>query len=193
MKKILQGIAIATHPVFLPIFSLLVYAPLVAYHGPSIKILAAIWVAFVYLLLPLIFLKVIRKIDFNNPSLEGRKSIYKTYTFINAGFIAVNIFVFSKYVSFFIGLFFLHLLLWFLIFIELKASWHAAAWSFLVFGGLMIMYSYQLVGLDIKVFAGFALLLAACATRYFQKAHTIFELGMGVAVGAITSSIILFF
>ena len=193
MKKVLQVLAIATHPVFLPIFSLLVYAPLVAYHGPSIKILAAIWVAFVYLILPLIFLKLVRKVDFNTPGLEGRKSIYKTYTLINAGFIAVNIFVFSEYVSFFIGFFFLHLLLWFLIFIELKASWHAAAWSFLVFAGLLILYRYQMAGLDMKVFAAFVILLVVCATRYFQKAHSLFELGMGVAAGAITSSIILFF
>ena len=44
-----------------------------------------------------------------------------------------------------------------------------------------------------RVFAAFVILLVVCATRYFQKAHSLFELGMGVAAGAITSSIILFF
>lgn len=193
MKNILQSVAVATHPIFLPLLSLLIYAPILASYGADAMLLAGIWVGFAYLFLPLIFFRVVRKIDLNNPGMEGRKSIYKTFTFINLGFIVINIFLFNEYISFFIGAFLLHLVLWFLIYIELKASWHAAAWSFLVCAGLMMLYRYQFVGLDMRIFIAVGILLLVCVTRYFQKAHTLFELGMGAAAGAITSSIILFF
>ena len=193
MKNVLQGIAILTHPIFLPLLSLLIYAPLVASHGEETLILASIWFGFVYLLLPLLFFKVVRKINLANPSITERKSIYKAYTLVNLGFALVNVFLMTEYISFFLGAFLLHLILWFLSFIELKASWHTAVWSFLVTAGLMILYNYDLVGLPAMLGVACGILVLVAFTRYMQKAHTAMELIVGVATGAITALPILFF
>ena len=193
MKNIFQGIAILTHPIFLPLLSLFIYAPIVAGYGEQTWILASIWIGFVYLILPLLYFKVVRNINLANPSLVDRKSIFKTYTLVNLGFALVNVYVMSQYISFFIGAFLLHLILWFLIYIELKASWHAAVWSFLVVAGLMILYNYQFVNLPVLLGGAFAILLLVSFTRYIQKAHNPFEIVIGIATGAIAALPILFF
>jgi hypothetical protein len=193
MKLILKIGAIASHPIFLPFFSLLVYAPLVAKYGQSAILLSLIWIAFVYLFLPLIFLKYVRKINLAEPNLEERRSIYKAYTLINFGFAVVSIFIMKEYFSFFISAGFLHIFMLLLAFVDLKASWHTATWAFLLSAGLMVMYNYQLVGLDQMSLVVLGILILVAFIRWKAKAHTPFELIMGVAAGLISALPILFF
>jgi hypothetical protein len=193
MKLILKIGAIASHPIFLPFFSLLVYAPLVAKYGQSAILLSLIWIAFVYLFLPLIFLKYVRKINLAEPNLEERRSIYKAYTLINFGFAVVSIFIMKEYFSFFISAGFLHIFMLLLAFVDLKASWHTATWAFLFSAGLMVMYNYQLVGLDQMSLVVLGILILVAFIRWKAKAHTPFELIMGVAAGLISALPILFF
>jgi hypothetical protein len=193
MKLILKIGAIASHPIFLPFFSLLVYAPLVAKYGQSAILLSLIWIAFVYLFLPLIFLKYVRKINLAEPNLEERRSIFKAYTLINFGFSVVSIFIMKEYFSFFISAGFLHIFMLLLAFVDLKASWHTATWAFLFSAGLMVMYNYQLVGLDQMSLVVLGILILVAFIRWKAKAHTPFELIMGVAVGLISALPILFF
>jgi hypothetical protein len=193
MKLILKIGAIASHPIFLPFFSLLVYAPLVAKYGQSAILLSLIWIAFVYLFLPLIFLKYVRKINLAEPNLEERRSIYKAYTLINFGFAVVSIFIMKEYFSFFISAGFLHIFMLLLAFVDLKASWHTATWAFLFSAGLMVMYNYQLVGLDQMLLVVLGILILVAFIRWKAKAHTPFELIMGVAAGLISALPILFF
>ena len=193
MKLILKIGAIASHPIFLPFFSLLVYAPLVAKYGQSAILLSLIWIAFVYLFLPLIFLKYVRKINLAEPNLEERRSIYKAYTLINFGFAVVSIFIMKEYFSFFISAGFLHVFMLLLAFVDLKASWHTATWAFLFSAGLMVMYNYQLVGLDQMLLVVLGILILVAFIRWKAKAHTPFELIMGVAAGLISALPVLFF
>jgi hypothetical protein len=193
MKLILKIGAIASHPIFLPFFSLLVYAPLVAKYGQSAILLSLIWIAFVYLFLPLIFLKYVRKINLAEPNLEERRSIYKAYTLINFGFAVVSIFIMKEYFSFFISAGFLHIFMLLLAFVDLKASWHTATWAFLFSAGLMVMYNYQLVGLDQMSLVVLGILILVAFIRWKAKAHAPFELIMGVAAGLISALPILFF
>jgi hypothetical protein len=193
MKLILKIGAIASHPIFLPFFSLLVYAPLVAKYGQSAILLSLIWIAFVYLFLPLIFLKFVRKINLAEPNLEERRSIFKAYTLINFGFAVVSIFIMKEYFSFFISAGFLHIFMLLLAFVDLKASWHTATWAFLFSAGLMVMYNYQLVGLDQMLLIVLGILILVALMRWKAKAHTPFELIMGVAAGLLAAIPILFF
>jgi|GEM_PF-459937 hypothetical protein len=193
MKLILKIGAIASHPIFLPFFSLLVYAPLVAKYGQSAILLSLVWIAFVYLFLPLIFLKYVRKINMAEPNLEERRSIFKAYTLINFGFAIVSIFIMKEYFSFFISAGFLHIFMLLLAFVDLKASWHTATWAFLFSAGLMVMYNYQLVGLDQMSLVVLGILILVSFIRWKVKAHTPFELIMGVAAGLISALPILFF
>lgn len=193
MKLILKIGAIASHPIFLPFFSLLVYAPLVAKYGQSAILLSLIWIAFVYLFLPLIFLKYVRKINMAEPNLEERRSIFKAYTLINFGFAIVSIFIMKEYFSFFISAGFLHIFMLLLAFVDLKASWHTATWAFLFSAGLMVMYNYQLVGLDQMSLVVLGILILVSFIRWKVNAHTPFELIMGVAAGLISALPILFF
>ncbi len=193
MKLLLKIGAIASHPVFLPVFSLLVYAPLVAKYGQDALILSLIWILFVYLFLPLIFLKYIRKIHLAEPNLEERRSIFKAYALINFGFAVVSIFLMTEYVSFFVSAGFLHVLMLLLAFVELKASWHTAVWAFILSASLMVMYNYQLVGLFQTSWLVLGILVAVAFIRWKAKAHTPFELGMGIAAGLLAALPILFF
>jgi hypothetical protein len=193
MKLLLKIGSIASHPVFLPIFSLLVYAPLVAKYGQDALILSLIWVTFVYLFLPVLFLKYIRKIHLTEPNLEDRRSIFKAYALINFGFAVVSIFIITEYVSFFISAGFLHILMLLLAFVELKASWHTATWAFVLSASLMVMYNYQLVGLSQTSLLVLGLLAVVAFIRWKAKAHTPFELFMGIAAGLLAALPILFF
>ena len=193
MKKVLQGIAILTHPIFLPLLSLIIYAPLVASLGSSALILSSVWIGFVYLFLPLLFFKVIRHINLAEPNLVERKSIYKAYTAVNVGFAIVVIFIIPSYISFFLGAALMHAFLWFCSYIELKASWHAAAWTFLIGAGLMILFNYQFVGLSTMIYTTVLVWAIVITTRYIQKAHTSLELLVGSAIGLLSSLLILFY
>jgi hypothetical protein len=193
MKKVLQSIAVITHPVFLPVFSLVLYMPFVARLDMQAHLIAAIWVGFAYLILPLLYFKVVRAIHLANPSLAERRSIFKVYAFVNAGFALVSLYILPECISFYLGAMLLHLFLWFFVYIDLKASWHTAIWSFLTMTGLMLLYNYQLVGLETTVMVLAAVLAAVSTLRYYQKAHTPLELMMGIVAGILSSSFILFF
>ena len=193
MKILLKIGAIASHPIFLPFFSLLVYAPLVAKYGESAMLLALIWIAFVYLFLPLIFFKYIRKINLADPNLQERRSIFKAYSLINICLALVSVFIMTEYISFFLAAGFLHVLMLLLAFVELKASWHTAIWAFLLSAGLMVMYNYQLVGQEQMSLVVLGILLLVGFVRWQAKAHTSFELLMGGAAGLLAALPILFF
>ena len=77
MKYLLKGIAILTHPIFMPFYSLLVYMPLVAKYNLNTLILASVWVAFMYISLPLVYFVFIRKIKLEWPSMDEWRSIYR--------------------------------------------------------------------------------------------------------------------
>jgi hypothetical protein len=80
-----------------------------------------------------------------------------------------------------------------LAFLEMKASWHSAVWSFLVVVGLMVQYNYTFVGQGSMLLLPIVILVAVLLIRRLSKAHTWFELGMGAAVGAIAAFPVLFF
>ena len=193
MKGILQAGAIVLHPIFLPLYSLFVYWPFVAgldFWGAGVGL---VWIGFVYLILPLVYFKVVRHINIAEPSLLDRRSIFRAYSLINFGFALVNVFLLNEYISFYIGAGFLHLFLWFLVYLELKVSWHAAVWEFLVGSSLMILYKFHFVGMPILLLVFLVLSILVVVIRYLQKAHTPLELAMGAAVGVLCSSFILFF
>ncbi|MFB1004582.1 MAG: hypothetical protein QMC70_10665 [Bacteroidia bacterium] len=193
MKKVLQALSVLTHPIFLPIFSLVIYAPIVAKYGENAIVLSLIWIGFVYLLLPLLYFKFIRKMNLAMPNLDERRSIFRAYSLINAGFIFVSIFIMTEYVSFFMAAMLLHIIMLLLAFVEMKASWHTAVWTFLTLVGLMVLYNYSFVGFESIVFLPLSILVAVILIRKAAKAHTWFELGMGGAAGAFASLPVLFF
>lgn len=193
MKNILKVLAVLTHPIFLPLFSLLIYAPIVAKYGENAMMLSLIWIGFVYLILPLLYFKVIRKTNLANPNLDERRSIFRAYSLVNAGFALVSVFIMTEYISFFIAAAFLHTIMLILAFVEMKASWHTAAWTFLTVVGLMVMYNYSFTGQEKLIFIPLAILVAVIFIRRAAKAHTWFELGMGAAAGAFAALPVLFF
>lgn len=182
-----------THPIFLPLFSLLIYAPIVAKYGENAMMLSLIWIGFVYLILPLLYFKVIRKTNLANPNLDERRSIFRAYSLVNAGFALVSVFIMTEYISFFIAAAFLHTIMLILAFVEIKASWHTAAWTFLTVVGLMVMYNYSFTGQEKLIFIPLAILVGVIFIRRAAKAHTWFELGMGAAAGAFAALPVLFF
>ncbi|MDB4160786.1 hypothetical protein N9772_00280 [Bacteroidia bacterium] len=193
MKKVLQAVSVLTHPIFLPIFSLAIYAPIVAKYGHNAIVLSLIWIGFVYLLLPLVYFKFIRKMNLAMPNLDERRSIFRAYSLINAGFIFVSIFIMTEYVSFFMAAMLLHIIMLLLAFVEMKASWHTAVWTFLTLVGLMVLYNYSSVGFERIVFLPLSILVTVILIRKAANAHTWFELGMGGAAGAFASLPVLFF
>ena len=192
MKYLLKGIAILTHPIFMPFYSLLVYIPLVAKYNLNTLILASVWVAFMYISLPLVYFVFIRKIKLEWPSMDERRSIYRAYSLVNLGFAMVSIFLMKEYITFFLAATILHLLLLLFAFIELKASWHTAVWSFLLGASLMIDYNYQFSDLGYLPEIGSVTLLVSWV-RWKANAHTPFQLVMGIAIGFLASTPILFF
>ena len=192
MKYLLKGIAILTHPIFMPFYSLLVYIPLVAKYNLNTLILASVWVAFMYISLPLVYFVFIRKIKLEWPSMDERRSIYRAYSLVNLGFALVSIFLMKEYITFFLAATILHLLLLLFAFIELKASWHTAVWSFLLGASLMIDYNYQFSDLGYLPEIGSGTLLVSWV-RWKANAHTPFQLVMGIAIGFLASTPIIFF
>jgi hypothetical protein len=192
MKYLLKGIAILTHPIFMPFYSFLVYMPLVAKYNLNTLILASVWVAFMYISLPLVYFVFIRKIKLEWPSMDERRSIYRAYSLVNLGFALVSIFLMKEYITFFLAATILHLLLLLFAFIELKASWHTAVWSFLLGASLMIHYNYQFSDLGYLPEIGSVTLLVSWV-RWKANAHTPFQLVMGIAIGFLASTPILFF
>lgn len=192
MKYLLKGIAILTHPIFMPFYSFLVYMPLVAKYNLNTLILASVWVAFMYISLPLVYFVFIRKIKLEWPSMDERRSIYRAYSLVNLGFALVSIFLMKEYITFFLAATILHLLLLLFAFIELKASWHTAVWSFLLGASLMIDYNYQFSDLGYLPEIGSVTLLVSWV-RWKANAHTPFQLVMGIAIGFLASTPILFF
>lgn len=192
MKYLLKGIAILTHPIFMPFYSFLVYMPLVAKYNLNTLILASVWVAFMYISLPLVYFVFIRKIKLEWPSMDERRSIYRAYSLVNLGFALVSIFLMKEYITFFLAASILHLLLLLFAFIELKASWHTAFWSFLLGASLMIHYNYQFSDLGYLPEIGSVTLLVSWG-RWKANAHTPFQLVMGIAIGFLASTPILFF
>lgn len=192
MKYLLKGIAILTHPIFMPFYSFLVYMPLVAKYNMNTLILASVWVVFMYISLPLVYFIFIRKIKLEWPSMDERRSIYRAYSLVNLGFALVSIFLMKEYITFFLAATILHLLLLLFAFIELKASWHTAVWSFLLGASLMIDYNYQFSDLGYLPEIGSVTLLVSWV-RWKANAHTPFQLVMGIAIGFLASTPILFF
>ena len=192
MKHLLKGIASITHPIFMPFYSLLVYMPVIAKHNMNTLILAAVWVAFMYISLPLVYFIFIRKITLEWPSMDERRSIYRAYSLVNLGFALVSVFLMQEYIAFFLAATILHLLLLLFAFIELKASWHTAVWSFLLGAGLMVHYNYQFSDLGYLPEIGSVTLLVSWV-RWKANAHTPFQLVMGIAIGFLASTPILFF
>lgn len=192
MKYLLKGIAILTHPIFMPFYSFLVYMPLVAKYNLNTLILASVWVVFMYISLPLVYFVFIRKIKLEWPSMDERRSIYRAYSLVNLGFALVSIFLMKEYITFFLAATILHLLLLLFAFIELKASWHTAVWSFLLGASLMIDYNYQFSDLGYLPEIGSVTLLVSWV-RWKANAHTPFQLVMGIAIGFLASTPILFF
>ena len=192
MKYLLKGIAILTHPIFMPFYSFLVYMPLVAKYNLNTLILASVWVAFMYISLPLVYFVFIRKIKLEWPSMDERRSIYRAYSLVNLGFALVSIFLMKEYITFFLAATILHLLLLLFAFIELKASWHTAVWSFLLGASLMIHYNYQFSDIGYLPEIGSVTLLVSWV-RWKANAHTPFQLVMGIAIGFLASTPILFF
>ncbi|MGB0850654.1 MAG: hypothetical protein ACPGTP_05375 [Bacteroidia bacterium] len=193
MKNILlKVIAAATHPVFLPFFSVLIYMPILAKHGMDTSLLAGVWAIVAYLILPLLFFKVVRKVNLPDPDLGERRSIYKAYATVSFCLAIVSFFLLRDYIGFFLGAFLMHILMLMLAFVEMKASWHSAAWSFLTLSGLMVSYNLGLADILMAVVIPSVVLLVVCVVRYFAKAHTFFELGMGIAAGVCGAIPVLF-
>ena len=199
MKSVLKGIAILTHPIFLPFYSLFVYYPLIERYSNETYILSSVWLGFVYLFLPLVYFLRVRGINLEHPNLVQRKSIFRAYTLVNFGLAFVSLFLVHEYASFFIAATLLHVLMLVFSAIELKASWHTSVWSFLLGTALMVLYNYKLEGVGNTVLQWGQLLAALIVilsvvswVRWKAKAHTFFELMMGIVAGLIASTPILF-
>lgn len=185
MNYLWKGISGLCHPVFLPFFSLLAYLPLIEKYEIDAWLLSLVWLVFAYYLLPVLHFRVVRKINLIIPNLDERRTIYRTYTIINIGFTAVSFFIIGEYVGYFIGAFLLHLILLALISIELKASWHSAAWSFISAVGMMVVYNIGYQNLMLPVLAPLMIMGVVVLARWQDKAHTPFELVIGIAAGVI--------
>lgn len=199
MKSVLKGIAILTHPIFLPFYSLFVYYPLIERYSNETYILSSVWLGFVYLFLPLVYFLRVRGINLEHPNLVQRKSIFRAYTLVNFGLAFVSLFLVHEYASFFIAATLLHVLMLVFSAIELKASWHTSVWSFLLGTALMVLYNYKLEGLGNtglqwgQLLAALIVILSVVSwVRWKAKAHTFFELMMGIVAGLIASTPILF-
>jgi hypothetical protein len=192
MKQVLNAIAALTHPVLLPLFGIAIYHPLVNKYDTTVFILTGVWYFFVYLILPVLYFVKIKKINLLSPDLEQREAIYKTYMAIGIVMSVLSYWMMVEYLPFFIGIFLLHTMLYVLAAIKLKASWHTAAWSFLFLCSLIVKFTNNFVGqFEIITIFG-VMLLVVFAVRWKQKAHTLFELGMGLAAGATASTLLLF-
>jgi hypothetical protein len=193
MKSLARLLAGVTHPVFLPLYSLIIYWPLVAKYEVNAFLLIGVWLALAYYLFPLLHFRVIRKINLEFPDLDGRRSIYKTYSLVSLGLMIAVYFVIPEYVSFFLSGFLLHVLLYWVTALELKASWHTAAWAFLLLSSLMILYNFRLTDLAQISYSLLAILILVAVVRWRSGAHTLFELGIGICIGFIASLPILYF
>lgn len=192
MKQFLNLIATLTHPVFLPLYGILIYHPLINKYDGTVFILTGVWYSFVYLILPILYFIRVKKINLVYPDLEQREVIFKTYVAIGLVMSVLSYFMMTEYMPFFIGLTIWHAILYVFSAIKLKASWHTAAWSYLFLCSLIVKFTNNFVG-RYEVIAFFGILLLIVFTlRWHQKAHTLFELGMGLAAGAATSTLLLF-
>ena len=190
MNHLLKGIAILTHPIFLPFYSLIVYKPIIAKYNISTLTISAVWIVFMYISLPLLYFICIRKIKLAFPSIDERKSIYRAYSLVNFGFALVSIFLMQEYITFFLAATFLHLLMLFFAFIDLKVSWHSAVWSFILGTGLMIHYNYQFSDFG-YLFEIASITILVGVIRWKANAHTLLQLVMGLAIGFLASTPIL--
>ena len=107
------------------------------------------------------------------------------------GFALVSIFLMQEYITFFLAATFLHLLMLFFAFIDLKVSWHSAVWSFILGTGLMIHYNYQFSDFG-YLFEIASITILVGVIRWKANAHTLLQLVMGLAIGFLASTPILF-
>jgi hypothetical protein len=192
MQRILFGFSFLTHPVFIPFYSIFIYLNLVLKYNQSALVLGLIWLLFVYLFLPTVYFLKVKKMELKSPNIIDRRSIFKVYSAINLLLWVVAFFMMKEYMDFFLGLAVVHLLMYLLSIIDLKASWHTAGWSYLLLSALVLWKRYQFVDFNYVTYIllGFLILVFIC--RLLQKAHNLFELVMGVAAG-ITASLVLIF
>lgn len=192
MRQLLQFIAGITHPVFLPIYAFVLYNPLINKYGSTVFVLFGIWYLFLYLILPVLYFIRVKKINLISPSNLERESIYKTYIAINIVLGIICYLMLPELASFFFGLIVLHIVLYVLSAIKLKASWHVCAWAYLFLASLITKFTNSLQG-QFEIIGAIAfLLILVAAVRWQQKAHTPFEIGMALAAGAALSTLLLF-
>ena len=192
MKQSLQFLAGITHPVFLPIYAFLLYNPLINKYGNTVFALFGTWYLFLYLILPVLYFIKIKKMDLISPTNLEREAIYKTYLAINIILGTICFLMMPEFSKFFLGLLVLYVILYVLAAIKLKASWHVSAWAYLLVAGLIVKFTNNLNG-QFEVIGGLLILLViVSAVRWKQNAHTLFEIGMALAAGAASSTLLLF-
>ena len=192
MQKLLFGFAFLTHPVLIPFYSLLIYRPFLGKYDTLPLILFGFWILFVFIIFPVLYLYKVKKIDFRKPSIEDRKSIYKGYAGLSLVLCIVSTIVMKEYVSFFIAMILMHVFLYLLAGVKLKASWHSSSWAFLLMTGLIAWYKFGFTIAPINTLVLLLLTVTVFLVRWKQNAHTLFELTMGLACG-ITAAAIIFF
>ncbi len=190
MQRLLFGFSFLTHPVFIPLFSIWVYYSLVLKYDQTPLVIGLCWLLFAYIFLPTFYFKKIKKIDLKAPSIPERRSIFKGYAVLNAVLGIVAYYIFKEYVAFFLGFAVMHLMLFLLTIIHLKASWHTGGWAYLLMSALVLWDKYRFVDFNIVVYTLLGIFILVFICRKLQNAHSWFELIMGVAVG-ITSSLVL--
>ena len=192
MKSFAQLLAVILHPILIPFYCAALFYPLLLKYGDTSLILLCIWILFLHVVLPTIYLKTVKKINLSNPTISEREIIYKTMYGLTVLVAIVAVVMFKEYRSFTLALFLCYVGLYVLAALKMKASWHTAAWSLLFTSSLIVLYKYGFVNLEPKILAIAMLLILVYVIRLYQKAHKHFELLMGAALGALSSSIIFF-
>ncbi len=192
MKQFLFVLSFLTHPVFIPLYAVIIYHPLINKHGNMAMLLMAFWIFFGSIMLPFIYFVKGKGMDLKNPDFKDREAIFKSYALIYLVISVACSFLTKELVWFFVGLSFLNLLLFLLALIKLKASWHSATWAFLAVIALVIPYNFGFVDFELKAIIVTCITLGVSFLRLRQGAHTTFELGMGLAAGALAGSTLIF-
>ena len=193
MQSLFKTLSVIFHPVFIPLYVVAVFLNYSSIADEARWYIFLGWIVLVALMLPGVYLKLVRsEINVFNPNIEGRTSIYRLFLFVNI--ILAMAFLLMEFQ---LGLYFVCAsLLFFVLLIfsklKLKASWHMAGWAQLLLASLIVYWIYPFNELKTAGIIVLLVLSLLYVSRLQLKAHTKFELLIGLAIGIITSTPLLF-
>lgn len=138
------------------------------------------------------YLTKVKRVNLMSPNHTEREVIYKTYMALGGVLAIISYFMLPEASGFFWGIVLMHLLLYVLAAIKLKASWHVAAAAYFLVASLAVKFLNNLHGQFIPIGIAVGLVVLVAVLRWQQKAHSAFEIGMGMASGAAAATLLLF-